>query len=75
MATVADENGLVNPPPSNQPVFNKKIRDARGNLVTDKAANGAFLAYVFRRFNNSLKFTFSDIAIASTRSKKKRKPV
>jgi hypothetical protein len=50
MASIVDENGVVNPPPKDQPMtFTKKIKDARGNLVTDKGANGAFLAYVLHR--------------------------
>ncbi|KAF8314784.1 cytochrome b5 [Clavulina sp. PMI_390] len=47
MSLNADEDGVVNPPPplASQKINTKKVRDARGNMVTDKGANGAFLAY------------------------------
>lgn len=48
MASIVGLDGTVNPPPplESQTFNRKKVRDARGNLVTDKGANGAFLAYV-----------------------------
>jgi len=39
-------DNVVNPPPTGGTNYvEKKIKDARGNLVTDKAANRPFLAY------------------------------
>lgn len=48
MSTVVADDGTVNPPPAleGQTFTTKKVKDARGNLVTDKGANGAFLACV-----------------------------
>lgn len=52
MTTVVDDQGFINPPPAEaSQVISKKIKDARGNLVTDKGANGAMLAFVILFFS------------------------
>lgn len=70
MTTVVDDKGFVNPPPPLEgQVFKGKVKDARGNMVTDKGANGAILAFVIVLQNLRLGETADVLraAIASTR--------